>query len=53
MNIALPESKRTYVSERCESGRYGYTCEYVRELTGKVQREQARASASPGLRRAE
>ena len=41
MNIALPEPLRNYVSERVESGQYGNTSEYVRELIRKDQREQA------------
>lgn len=40
MNIALPHSMRTYVSKRVESGQYGNTSEYVRELIRKDQREQ-------------
>ena len=53
MNIALPDAMRAYVSERVESGQYGNTSEYVRELIRKDQREQARerlrALASEGL----
>ena len=40
MNIALPEPLRAYVAERVESGQYGNTSEYVRELIRKDQREQ-------------
>ena len=40
MNIALPEALRDYVAERVESGQYGNTSEYVRELIRKDQREQ-------------
>ena len=40
MNIALPEQLRTYVAERVESGQYGNTSEYVRDLIRKDQRDQ-------------
>lgn len=40
MNIALPDTLRNYVSERVESGQYGNTSEYVRELIRKDQQEQ-------------
>jgi antitoxin ParD1/3/4 len=40
MNIALPEPLRAYVAERVESGQYGNTSEYVRDLIRKDQREQ-------------
>lgn len=40
MNIALPEAMRFYVSERVESGQFGNTSEYVRDLIRKDQREQ-------------
>lgn len=40
MNIALPEALRFYVAERVESGQYGNTSEYVRELIRKDQHEQ-------------
>jgi len=40
MNIALPEPLRAYVAQRVESGEYGNTSEYVRELIRKDQREQ-------------
>lgn len=40
MNIALPEPLRVYVAERVESGHYGNTSEYVRDLIRKDQREQ-------------
>ena len=53
MNIALPEPLRAYVAERVESGQYGNTSEYVRELIRKDQREQAitrlRALVEQGL----
>ncbi len=40
MNIALPDTLRAYVAQRVESGDYGNTSEYVRELIRKDQREQ-------------
>ncbi len=40
MNIALPEPLRAYVARRVESGDYGNTSEYVRDLIRKDQREQ-------------
>ena len=40
MNIALPNSMRSYVAERVASGQYGNTSEYVRDLIRKDQREQ-------------
>ena len=53
MNIALPEALQAYVAERVESGQYGNTSEYVRELIRKDQREQAitrlRALVEEGL----
>ena len=40
MNIALPEPLRVYVASRVESGQFGNTSEYVRELIRRDQREQ-------------
>lgn len=40
MNIALPDVLRALVAQRVESGEYGNTSEYVRELIRKDQREQ-------------
>ena len=40
MNIALPETMRSYVAKRVDSGEYGNTSEYVRDLIRKDQREQ-------------
>jgi antitoxin ParD1/3/4 len=40
MNIALPEPLRAYVAERVESGQYGNTSEYVRDLIRRDQLEQ-------------
>ena len=53
INIALPEPLRFFVAERVESGQYGNTSEYVRDLIRKDQREQAitrlRALVEEGL----
>lgn len=53
MNIALPELMRAYVAERVDSGQYGNTSEYVRDLIRKDQREQSiarlRAMVEEGL----
>lgn len=46
MNIALPEPMRAYVAKRVESGQFGNTSEYVRELIRRDQREQDMASAA-------
>ena len=40
MNIALPEPMRACVAKRVESGQFGNTSEYVRELSRRDQREQ-------------
>ena len=40
INIALPEPLRADVARRVESGDYGNTSEYVRDLIRKDQREQ-------------
>jgi antitoxin ParD1/3/4 len=40
MNIALPEPLRAYVAQRVESGEYGNTSEYVRDLIRKDRRDQ-------------
>ena len=40
MNIALPDPLRAYVASRVESGQYGNTSEFVRDLIRKDQREQ-------------
>ncbi len=40
MNIALPEPLRAYVAARVETGQYGNTSEYVRDLIRKDQQEQ-------------
>ena len=43
MSIAIPDSMRTYVAARVESGAYGNMSEYFRELVRKDQFEQAKA----------
>jgi antitoxin ParD1/3/4 len=40
MNIALPEPMRAYVAKRVESGQFGNTSEYVRELIRRDQRDR-------------
>ena len=40
MNIALPDPLREYVAKRVESGQYGNTSEFVRDLIRKDQAEQ-------------
>jgi antitoxin ParD1/3/4 len=40
MNVALPDSMRAYVAQRVESGQYGNTSEYVRDLIRQDQRAQ-------------
>lgn len=41
MNIALPDTLRSYVEERVSTGGYGNTSEYVRELIRADQKRQA------------
>ena len=43
MSIAIPDSMRTYVTSRVESGAYGNMSEYFRELVRKDQFEQGKA----------
>ena len=40
MNVSLPERLKTFAEEQVESGQYGSTSEYVREL---IRRDQDRA----------
>ena len=53
MNMALPEPLRAYVAQRVESGEYGNTSEYVRQLIRKDPREhrvqRLRALVEEGL----
>lgn len=41
MSFALPESLRTYIDERVQSGPYGNTSEYLRDLIRRDQEDQA------------
>ena len=40
MNIALPEPLRAFVAQRVESGDFGNTSEYIRDLIRKDRRDQ-------------
>lgn len=40
MNIAIPDTMRAYVAGRVDSGQYGNTSEYIRDLIRKDQLEQ-------------
>jgi len=42
MSFALPDELRAYIDQRVESGQYGNTSEYLRELIRRDQEEQAR-----------
>lgn len=41
MSFALPEELRGYVDQRVQTGEYGNTSEYLRDLIRRDQREQA------------
>lgn len=41
MSFAIPEELRSYVDERVQSGEYGNTSEYLRDLIRQDRREQA------------
>ena len=41
MSFALPESLREYIDARVQSGEYGNTSEYLRDLIRRDQQEQA------------
>ena len=41
MSFAIPEELRGYVDERVQSGEYGNTSEYLRDLIRQDRREQA------------
>jgi antitoxin ParD1/3/4 len=41
MSFALPESLREYIDERVQSGQYGNTSEYLRDLIRRDQQQQA------------
>ena len=40
MSFALPESLREYIDQRVESGNYGNTSEYLRDLIRQDQQAQ-------------
>ena len=42
MSFALPESMRAYIDDRVQSGQYGNTSEYLRDLIRKDQENEAR-----------
>ena len=42
MSFALPEAMRIYITERVQSGAYGNTSEYLRDLIRRDQEDQAR-----------
>ncbi len=42
MSFALPETLRSYIDQRVQSGHYGNTSEYLRDLIRRDQDEQAR-----------
>ncbi len=42
MSFALPEALRSYIDQRVQSGQYGNTSEYLRDLIRRDQEEQAR-----------
>lgn len=56
LSFALPESLRTYIDVRVETGHYGNTSEYIRDLIRKDQEDEAkkclRALIAEGLRSA-
>lgn len=41
MSFALPESLRDYIDVRVQSGEYGNTSEYLRDLIRRDQQDQA------------
>jgi antitoxin ParD1/3/4 len=41
MSFSLPESLRDYIDERVQTGHYGNTSEYLRDLIRRDQQEQA------------
>jgi antitoxin ParD1/3/4 len=42
MSFALPESLRAYIDERVQSGQFGNTSEYLRDLVRRDQDDQAK-----------
>jgi antitoxin ParD1/3/4 len=43
MSFALPDELRSYIDQRVQSGQYGNTSEYLRELIRRDQEEQAKS----------
>lgn len=54
MSFTLPDTMRIYIDERVESGSYGNTSEYLRDLVRRGQakqgRQRLRALIEDGLR---
>lgn len=46
MNVSLPDAMKTWVEEQVQTGRYGNSSDYVRDL---VRRDQERAEAREKL----
>lgn len=42
MSFALPQALRAYIDERVQSGQYGNTSEFLRDLIRRDQDEQAK-----------
>jgi len=42
MSFALPEAMRAYIDERVQSGQYGNTSEYLRDLIRQDQENESR-----------
>lgn len=42
MSIALPDELRSYIDQRVQSGQYGNTSEYMRDLIRRDQEDQAK-----------
>lgn len=43
MSFSLPEAMRAYIDDRVQSGPYGNTSEYLRDLIRRDQEEQAKS----------
>jgi antitoxin ParD1/3/4 len=48
MTVSLPRALRTFASERVESGGFGSTSDYIRDLIRRDQREIERRPAAAG-----
>lgn len=46
MNVSLPDAMKTWIEEQVQTGRYGNSSDYVRDL---VRRDQERAEARQKL----